>query len=362
MTGLNLRTLVRDTAHQVDEGVAALVTLWVLQPSVDYLPAWCAGVLASAAGLLLALSPRSLVQGRRFARSRGFGPIDGFLAWVRIKARHFYDFVALRRIVTGADDLGSWEISEVNADAVRRLREAGQSFIVATGHFAREAYVGLYARRILPHRITTVLAPPVRATGGHTLYIMIRLRGLRRAITRLRPHDSEIVVTGRRDRLRDRLIQRLRSPGQVVVSAVDAYWTRGSHVRSFAGDLSRPFAVGTAQIARLSQCPIVPCVPVLLGPRRVAIHWGPIVRPPAFHDVDADQRVTNLLLSFLETAVGLRPDQYVLPLNNEREWDAGAMRWRPARGAAMPEQTATAHRHSARRPELTCGTLGFDRT
>jgi hypothetical protein len=134
MTGLSLRKLVRNTSHQVDEGVAALITLLVLQPSVDYLPASCAAVLASAAGLLLALSPRSLLQGRRFARSRGFGPIAGFLAWVRIKARHFYDFVALRRIVSGTDDLGSWEISEVNAEAVRRLREAGQSFIVATGH------------------------------------------------------------------------------------------------------------------------------------------------------------------------------------------------------------------------------------
>jgi lauroyl/myristoyl acyltransferase len=165
---------------------------------------------------------------------------------------------------------------------------------------------------------------------------MIRLRELHRAITRLRPHDSEIVVTGRHDRLRDRLVERLRWPGQVMVIAIDAYGTIGSHVRPFAGDLSRPFAIGTAKIARLSQCPIVPGVPVLLGPHRVAIHWGPIIHPPAVYDVDADQRVTNLVLTFLETAVGLRPDQYVLPLNNEREWDGRAMRWRPARRRGDP--------------------------
>ncbi len=52
----------------------------------------------------------------------------------------------------------------------------------------------------------------------------------------------------------------------------------------------------------------------------VVIEWGTPISPPERKDQDADVRVMNQLLNFIERAVGSRPTQYVSEIGASRRW------------------------------------------
>ena len=107
--------------------------------------------------------------------------------------------------------------------------------------------------------------------------------------------------------------------------------------RPFAGMAREGFAVGAARIARLARCPVVLCVPVRMPDGSVRVEWGDVTWPHEGGGREADEQVTDQLLSHLERLVGEYPDHYLFPIGWDRRWDAARRAWteRQDCGAAL---------------------------
>jgi hypothetical protein len=189
---------------------------------------------------------------------------------------------------------------------------------------------GLYLRTLLPKPMVTAIANVDASLKPRALRLRLQLGEMMRGITLLRDGDVDIVRIGRPGAL-GRLARYFKGPGALIVLGSDSISSSGREGgldRPFAGHASASFALGTARLARMSQCPIVTCVPYLEANGRIVVEWGELIAPAARHDEDADIRVTNAILDVFERAVGQRPGQYVLPIGSARSWDAGAQCWR----------------------------------
>lgn len=300
----------------------------VLRPAADFLPGGLSRAIARVSGIFFALRPSGLIMCRRLSRSLRISTPEAFRTWVGMQARPLTDFVALRRILRGKEDLTDWEITERNADDVNMLRKAGSSFVVATGHYCREAFICGFGSDFLPLNVVAVVGALPKERGPYAARTRVAFGQLLEVLKRVRPKDLELFAgDGGVLELRQ-LVRRLRDPGTVVVISPDATWShQSSHRRPFASQNSRAFATGTAALGRLSQCPIVPCIPVLTGRRHVTLEWGNMIPPPPIDDVASDVTITDDLLDHLELAVGERPDQYVVPLDSDRLWNREEKRW-----------------------------------
>jgi lauroyl/myristoyl acyltransferase len=209
------------------------------------------------------------------------------------------------------------------------LNDPRQSFIMATGHFSREAMSCIYMPWILNRRLATVIAPMTQAKTPRGLRVRLQMREMTAGIRAMREGDVDIAEVAGKSFL-VRLLHHLREPGGVVVIASDASWgaDKGDGVtRPFAGYASQSFAVGTARLARLSQTPIVTCVPFIASDRHLIMEWSPVIPAPDRDDADADVRITNEILDWIERRIGERPDQYVLSFGTDRRWSAVARCW-----------------------------------
>ncbi len=220
------------------------------------------------------------------------------------------------------------------ADATMRgapalLQDPSQSFIVATGHFSREAMSVLYAPWLLPFRLATVVAAMTQSGTPRGLRVRLQMRELRKGMETARSGDIDIAeVAGKAFLVR--LLRHLRDPGGAVIIATDAAWhgeRDGGYTRPFAAFSEQTLHLGTARLARLSQRPIVVCVPFLDGDQRVVMEWSPVIAPPAREDEAADIRVTNEILDWIERRIGERPGQYVESFGQDRRWSATAKTW-----------------------------------
>jgi lauroyl/myristoyl acyltransferase len=182
---------------------------------------------------------------------------------------------------------------------------------------------------VLPQRLATVVAPLTQERTPHGTRVRVQMREIRKGIERVRNGDVDIAdVEGRGFLVR--LLRHLREPGGAVIIATDAAWSSGKgggFTRPFAGFASQTFAPGTARLARMSQRPIVTCVPFLDGDRRVVMEWSPVIQPPARDDEDADARITDEILDWIERRIGERPGQYIIGFGRERRWSAIAQCW-----------------------------------
>lgn len=331
--------------RDVYETGLALVMLLVLRPAADHLPRRWARGLAQAVGFLIALSPtrgRATYAGMR--RAFGLSRTSAFHASYQWLARPLQDFVILRRVLRGREDYTRWKVHEISSDAVRRIKESGQPFIVATGHFSRESFLGLLLPAVLPHRIGMVAAPPPpRSRDPFAFRMRLQYGQILDAMKHIRPGDLGFMFTGG---FLLQLGDRLRQPGNLVMISVDAYWNGGGayrrdgsssppqnmtgvYTRPFAGLLDYRVATGTAFLSRLSQCPIVPCVTFMRGDDTVVVEWGAPIPAPPLNDKDADIRITDQLLQHVERAVGSRPSQYVLDIGSRRRWNSSKSEWEP---------------------------------
>ncbi len=112
--------------------------------------------------------------------------------------------------------------------------------------------------------------------------------------------------------------------------SVDTFWnTTGSsaHTRPFAGMRARTFSVGSAVLGRLAQCPIVPFASHVAKDGTIVLEWGPTILPPQRDDEAADIVNTNIILDFLESAIGNRPSQYTMYVGEERQWNRVLETW-----------------------------------
>lgn len=340
---MGMRRYIDRIRQDAAETVRALVMLLVLRPAADHLPRRLARQLAQLVGFLVALSPtRGRATYSAMRKAFGFSRARAFLAAQQWLARPFQDFVVLRRVLRDREDSTQWKVEERSSEAVRRIKESGQPFIVATGHFARESHLGLLLLRVLPHRIGLVAAPlPPRSWNPFAFRMWLQYGQILDAIKHLRPNDLSFKFTGS---VFLRLDKHLHLQGNVVVISVDAYWKGGgSYLRQgsspappsatgvytspFAGQREYRVATGTASLSRLAQCPIVPCVTFMQDDDTRIVEWGAPIPPPAPNDKDADIRITHQLLRYIERAVGLRPTQYVLDIGDSRRWNALEEEW-----------------------------------
>jgi lauroyl/myristoyl acyltransferase len=313
----------------------------ILRP-IAYLPRRPAFAAADAIGFLYSLSP----MGARVRRSMSIAFPSGDAAalareWM---TRPFRDYVSMSRILARRDNVGLRPIESRGAPAL--LREPGQSVIVATGHFSREPMECLYAACVIPKKLATVVAALDRSSlKPRALRLRVQFGMMVDAIRAIREGDVEILHVGRPG-LVTRMVKHLKQPDTVVIISSDAVLAGGREVglhRPFAGHAMVDFALGTARLSRLSQRPIVVCVPFLDTEGRTVLDWSDPIPAPARDDESADDRVTNAVVDFLERAVGLRPGQYVLPIGDQRRWSETAMCW-----VDPPELGSTPKTRSAR--------------
>lgn len=243
----------------------------------------------------------------------------------------FRDFVVLRHILYGREHPSDWQFVEKTDKAVEAIRRSGKSFILATGHFSREPMMLLYLKRVLPGYLFQIANPlPGNNKGIYNKRMMLQFGTTLETVKYLRPDDLEIVTIGSGSDVYRKIINCLKNPGNIVMIHIDPSWeTKGSHSfnRFFAGQLNRCLSFGTARIARLAKCPIVTCIPYRENDESIILEWE---SPVSILDDDplTDIQVMNKLLEKIETAIGKRPTQYVLPIGSDRHWDRVSQCWK----------------------------------
>lgn len=312
----------------------AFAMLALLRPAADYLPKRWALDLARIIGYATAtLSLRGWKE--RQTMKRVFGQRAGRIAreWI---TRPYLDYVAIRRLVRGREVVSDWQIYERNLVGVEALRRSGASFIVATGHFAREATAGLYRVGTMPQKLVALVAPLAAPTRQpQAIRIRAQYGNFLDVLTVINP-ELQMLYVGQ-PAANHVALQRLSEPGNVVITAADAPWPRdrrGGHARPFAGHRHRAFATGLAHLSRLSQCPVVVCVPYIESDGRLFLDWSDPIAPSETRDKAGDLRTTNTILDIVEKAIGRRPGQYVLDIGGDRCWSPSEARW------AEPGKTA----------------------
>ena len=297
----------------------------VLRPAADHLSRDFAGRIADLVGALSARTP----HGRRVAGEfeRAFGAGSGARIAAGWFARPFRDFAALQQVARGRCLIEAWGVRERIPAAAERIRDSGSPYVVATGHFSREAVLHLYVPSAIPGRLSTLVARlPGRSRHPAARRVRLQCGTSLRAVACVRPQTRFVYV--REAGQAAEALNELRRPEGALLAAVDATAWRGPLVRPFAGRRSREFALGTARLARLAGCPILPCVPYLDDEGGVVLEWGEPIPPPARRDRLADRDVTSAVLDVLEVGVGRRPDQYVVPTRGERRWNPATATWR----------------------------------
>lgn len=335
---------IRALSHDVDE-LLNFIAFSSLDLASAVLPRSWALSLADAIGILAALSP----VGRRAATRMGamFGATKAVAIARERLTRPFRDHVIMARIANEREGAGNWRIESLNEPAL--LRDPNATFIVAAGHLARESSIAAYLPTVVPHKLAAVMAPVHKhGSGMRGLRLNVQFGRMADALKRVRNGDVEIVEVGQ-PRIVQRLVTHLKQTGACVFIAADAPWpsAKGGVARPFAGRALQNYALGTARLARMSQRPIISCVPVL-EEGRIVLHWGAPIAPPASDDQSADTRITHALLDELERAIGRHPGQYVLSIGHERRWDGEHERWlAPAAEAVAQAEDMTAEHVAA---------------
>jgi lauroyl/myristoyl acyltransferase len=297
----------------------------ILRPAA-HLPRRWSLATADAIGSIYSLSP----MGHRMRKSMAiaFPNRDARRLAREWMTRPFRDYVAMRRLIVGRDHVAHLSVESRNEPAI--LREPGQSLIIAIGHFSREANIGLYKAWLIPKKIFATIAPlDLRSWRPRALRLRLQITTIMDGIRRARAGDVDVVPFDGPGAL-TKLVRHLRQPDAVVTISTDAVSSSGrerGHLRDFAGHRSISFALGTARLARLSQRPIVVCVPFLDEDGDMVLDWSGPIPAPARDDESADARITSAILDILENAIGMRPGQFVLPVGHERRWDEAARCW-----------------------------------
>lgn len=319
-----VKAWLRNAAAQVSEAyrVGALL---MLRAAASYLPRSWTMALADAVGFGLMLTPVG-AKTRRAMRAMFQGGNADAIAREYV-TRPFRDYVNARRVVERREIPADWVVESRGDPAI--LKDPNASLIIAGGHFSREAMSVLVAPKVIPQRLQMVIAATDSDRSLRDRRLRMQLGAVRDGISVVRDGDVEIIEPGKPSAVAS-MLRHLRVPGSVVVIASDASWPKdapGGYQRPYAGYASNNFALGTARLARLSQCPVVVCVPFLDKDGHVIMEWGEVIPAPARDDESADVRITNSILDTIERAVGRRPGQYVLPIGSGRRWSAVAECW-----------------------------------
>lgn len=314
----------------IAESARTVVMLLILKPAADYLPQRWALAFAKWLSVVADITIMDDGQPARTAMKRAFNLSDEHAGqaarqWL---ATQFCDFVVFRRIARRREDPAKWKIVQKNVEALQQLRESRTPFIIATGQSTRRAHVPFFTLAIAPTRIVAAVQPlPPKAWRPRAIRLRTQVGQLKDGCKHARPGELEFFIIGEPPILD--LGEYLRQPGNILYVTVDAYWPgkRWAYHRPFAGYHSFSLTTGPATLARLTQCPILPCFPFLDSDGAVVLEWGDVIPPALPTDAEADVRITDELLDRLERAIGSRPTQYVNAIGRGRRWNADAARW-----------------------------------
>lgn len=324
----------------VDDLLRSFLMVFILRPAAHILPRNSALAIARLCGSVMLCIPTSrrnalatmqkafLLQGsdaRRSARE--------------YLAQPFCSFVVFHRILYGRENQDNWTIEERNNRDVVQLRESGQSFIVAAGHFRRESYLPIYLPRFCPGSVATISLPvPAPSLHPDDIRTRVQFGQFLKVIQHSRPDHKFVYVGGA---LNEALKHLERHSSQIVMS-IDTFWKttgRSTHTRPFAGMRARTLSIGSAILCRLAQCPIVPFASYVHKDGTIIVEWGPVIQPPQLDDEATDLANAHTLLDFMETAIGQRPSQYTLYIGEERQWNPVLHTWEDPGGKTADLRT-----------------------
>lgn len=303
----------------------------IVIPAADLLPRGWALAVADLVGYIEALVPAGTTATARKEMIAATG-MRGWRAYqnaaMRLAAPR-RDLVILRRVRREREHPREWTVRLINAERTWEMIAAGRPFVWSEAHFAHAPDLATVLFPELaggPSLFAPV--PPLRLSAGalrerlqnQTMYgLWDKLRGL---------PENRIVFTGTKGVVTT-LVEEARRRGGKPNLLFDAYWeTPAAYRRPFAGLAQRGFALGTARIARLAQCPVVFSFAAWEPDGSVRLEWGPWIEPPAIDDDAADLAVIDRLAEAVEGVIARYPAQYLHPIGHERVWDAAMGQWR----------------------------------
>ena len=310
----------------------AIIMIVILRPAAAALPYRRALQLARTFGFANATMPW---YGRRtFLLMRDAFGHDGNVngtKWLAAEylARPLCDSIVLRRVLRrGRADFDTWRVEQRGTTGVDELRASDESFILATGHFSRQACMPLYVPQIIRQKITSIVLPPTALSLHPRTWWLSYHYGQMLDCLRYAQPDMDFVHPGQVGAYK-RLVEKLADRRNVLIVFADAPPAAGGrgYKRPFAGFRARRFATGAARLSRLTGRPIAVCLPYLGDDKSIVLEWTRVIRPPKACGENWDRSVTDAILDDIETAIGRRPTQYVLDCLGERRWDARAERW-----------------------------------
>lgn len=335
MWGVSLARHRLNTAAATLEEFCRLILLrFVVGPVSQFGPKAVAIKIIELFSMLIVLFDM-VFYGRRqingFMTTFGITSYEALLLTWKYHALPFTDFAINRRISTDKENVNEWPVKEVNSGGIERLRQERKSYIVATGHFTRQAYMAIGRKDITPGRIVQITLPTNPGTGKIMYDKRIELQfGMSfRAALKIRPDLSLATVGTGRGMVRD-VCRSLREPGTAVLINIDAPWDDhhpNYYERAFAGFDKKTFALGVVGLAKMSGCPILPLISRVDGCGGVIMEWGEPVYVDRNLSEEQQIKVLDGLLDQLEQAIGLRPFQYLMPIGNSRKWDKEKKEW-----------------------------------
>jgi lauroyl/myristoyl acyltransferase len=300
-----------------------------LAPAAYALPKKLALQIADALALVLRILPSSGVRTYWQMRNAfGKGRIESLnLAWGWL-ATQFSDVVVIKRLSYKRENPFNWKIIEKNVDRINSLRGSGEPYIVAHPHFLQISCLGMCSPEVTYGQVVLASDPVFkRVQSLYELRLRIDDRTYHKAYPRwgrewVWVHNNELCAARK-------LYSRLQERGNVVFIPVDKPWREnlnGAYVRPFAGKKKCVFSKGAATLARLAQCPIISCVPILEKDGTIVLEWGEPIRSVG-NDEANDVNVMDELLDTLEIGVGEKPTQFKFDIGGDRRWDPRSRRW-----------------------------------
>jgi hypothetical protein len=321
----------RRISYILEEIIRIVSMQFILAPAAYVLPRRLAVWIANVLALFLVILPRSGLNVYYQIRAAfGQGRVASlYLTWGWLSLP-FRDFVILRRLINKRENPLNWKIVERNTDGINNLRRSGESYVLISGHFAQEALLSLYSPNVsYNHPIQTAVDTPKQIRSLLDLRVLIKHGALLKTLSSCWGRDTEILIVGGDLHSATKLYKSLREPGNVVMMNLDAPWNKalvGSYERPFAGQKNRVFSMGAVQLARLTRCPLICCVPWLKDDGSIVLEWGDLIRIGST-DVSGEVKAMNALIDMLEIAVGKRPAQYYFEMGNSRRWNSQEERW-----------------------------------
>jgi lauroyl/myristoyl acyltransferase len=331
MAKTTIKRLIVNMSLFIEDVIRILTLRFVLAPAAYFLPRnWALGI-AGVLTLPLVLLPDPGIRVYWQMRSAfGKGRLDSLrLAWSWL-ARGYRDFVIHKRIIHNYEHPFNWRFVEKNVEHIVGLRESGESYIVATGHFRQASYYCMYSPAITyGHAISVVGEPLTRVRSIRDWRIRYQFGANIGASHSVLGKDVEVILTGSDLSAARKIHRRLCERGNVVFINIDSWWKKsksGYFERPCAGLRRRGFTTGTALLAQLSKCSIISCCCFEDGDGTITLEWGPPIRIDGM-DPDSIIKGMNTLIDRLEIAVADRPTQYAYEIGGERGWNSNSRRW-----------------------------------